>query len=214
MLDGLAGLTRGLAGAVGAIVGVRHGTEEPTYTAEQVTSRVEIRHYGPRVAAETTVTADEVAARSDGFRRLAGYIFGGNQVREKIAMTAPVAQQGGAFRGERIPMTAPVSQSATGKSEWLIQFFMPAGKPLESLPKPNDPAVQLVTVPAETVAVRRFSGSTSSRAVARETAQLRQALKETGFEAIGVPAAWFYDPPWTLPLLRRNEIAVRVEPAS
>ncbi|WP_428342986.1 SOUL family heme-binding protein [Mycobacterium sp.] len=211
MLGEIAGLVRGLTGAVGAIVGVRHGTEEPTYTAEQVTSRVEIRHYGPRVAAETTVTADEVAARSDGFRRLAGYIFGGNQVREKIAMTAPVVQQDGAARGEKIPMTAPVSESAAGKDEWLIRFFMPAGKSIESLPRPNDQAVELVVVPAETVAVRRFSGSTSARAVARETAQLRRTLKETGFEAIGVPAAWFYDPPWTLPVLRRNEIAIPVE---
>jgi hypothetical protein len=211
MLDALAGSVRGLTGAIGAIVGVRQGTEEPAYTTEQVTSRVAIRHYGPRVAAQTTVTADQVAARSDGFRRLAGYIFGGNQAREKIAMTAPVAQQDGAARGEKIPMTAPVSESATGKGEWLIRFFMPAGKPIHSLPQPDDREVQLVDVPAETVAVRRFSGSTSSRAVARETAQLRQTLKETGFEAIGVPAAWFYDPPWTLPLLRRNEIAIPVE---
>ena len=79
MLDGLVGLARGAVGAAGAVVGVRHGTEEPTYTAEPVTSRVEIRHYGPRIAAQTTVAADEVTARSDGFRRLAGYIFGGNQ---------------------------------------------------------------------------------------------------------------------------------------
>lgn len=211
MLVQLAGLFKGLIGAVGAVAGVRHGTEEPAYTAEQVTSRVQIRHYGPRIAAETTVTADEVAARSDGFRRLAGYIFGGNQIREKISMTAPVAQQGGAARGEKISMTAPVSETAIGNGEWLIRFFMPAGKSIDSLPQPNDQAVQLVTVPAETVAVRRFSGSTSARAVARETAQLRQTLKETGFEASGVPAAWFYDPPWTLPLLRRNEIAIPVE---
>ena len=93
MLDGLVGLARGAVGAAGAVVGVSHGAEEPTYTAERVTSRVEIRHYGPRIAAQTSVAADEVAARSDGFRRLAGYIFGGNQGREKIAMTAPVAQQ-------------------------------------------------------------------------------------------------------------------------
>ena len=211
MVQGLVGLARGVIGAVGAIVGVRHGTEEPTYTAEPVTSRVEIRHYGPRVAAETTVSADEVAARSDGFRLLAGYIFGGNQAQEKIDMTAPVAQQAGAVSGEKIPMTAPVAQSATGKGEWLIRFFMPAGKPLESLPQPNDRAVQLATVPAETVAVRRFSGSTSSRAVARETVQLRRTLTETGFEPIGVPAAWFYDPPWTIPVFRRNEIAISVE---
>jgi hypothetical protein len=190
---------------------VRHGTEEPTYTAEQVTSRVEIRRYRPRIAAETTVTADEVAARSDGFRRLAGYIFGDNQAREKIAMTAPVAQQNGAVRGQKIPMAAPVSESAIGEGEWLIRFFMPAGKSLDSLPRPNDQAVQLVAVSAETVAVRRFSGRTSAQAVARETTRLRRTLNATGFEATGVPVAWFYDPPWTLPVLRRNEIAIPVE---
>ena len=211
MLQALVGLARQTVEAAGAIVGVRHGTEEPAYTAEQVTTGVEIRHYGPRVAAETTVAANEVAARSEGFRRLAGYIFGGNQSRKKIAMTAPVAQQDGAVRGEKISMTAPVAESATNEGEWLIRFFMPAGKSIESLPEPNDKAVQLVAVPAETVAVRRFSGSTSAQAVARETAFLVRTLSETGFEPIGVPAAWFYDPPWTLPMLRRNEIAVPVE---
>jgi hypothetical protein len=211
MVNKLAGLARGLIGAAGATVGVRHGTEEPPYSAERLTSRVEIRRYGPRIAAETTVVAGEVAARRAGFRRLAGYIFGGNQVREKIDMTTPVVQDGGDARGERIPMTAPVAESAISGGEWRIRFFMPAEKSLEDLPHPNDEAVQLVTVPAETIAVRRFSGSTSSQAVARETAQLMRTLTETGFEPIGAPAAWLYDPPWTLPLLRRNEVAVRVE---
>lgn len=39
---------------------------------------VEIRHYGPRLAAETTVEASEERARNEGFRRLARYIFGAN----------------------------------------------------------------------------------------------------------------------------------------
>ena len=197
-----------------AIVGVRHGTEEPMYTVEQVNSGVEIRHYGPRIAAQTTVAADEEAARSKGFSRLAGYIFGANKAHQKIAMTAPVAQQDSAERGEKISMTAPVSESAVNNGEWLIRFFMPAGKSIKSLPQPNDRAVRLVTVPAETVAVRRFSGSTSPRAVASQTAELMRTLLDTGFAAIGAPAAWFYDPPWTIPMLRRNEIAIPVESRS
>jgi hypothetical protein len=211
MLEAIVGLTKQLIEAGGSIIGVRHGTEEPAYTVEQVTSGLEIRHYGPRVAAETTVAADEVAARSGGFRRLAGYIFGGNEASEKIAMTAPVAQQDSAVRGEKISMTAPVAQSAGSSGEWLIRFFMPAGKSINSLPQPNDRVVRLVTVPAETVAVRRFSGSTSPRSVASQTAELMRAVRITGFEAIGAPAAWFYDPPWTIPMLRRNEIAIAVE---
>ena len=211
MLGAIVGLTKGLIQAGGSVVGVRHGTEEPAYTVEQLTSGVEIRRYGSRIAAETTVAADEEAARSAGFRRLAGYIFGGNHAETKIAMTAPVAQQVGATRGETISMTAPVSETAGSNGEWVIRFFMPAEKTLESLPQPNDRAVRLVHVPEEAVAVRRFSGSISSRAVASQTDQLMRTLRENGFEPTGTPAAWFYDPPWTLPALRRNEIAVPVE---
>jgi hypothetical protein len=211
VLGAIVGLTKQLIQAGGSIVGVRDGTEEPAHTVEQLTSGVEIRRYGSRIAAETTVAADEVAARSAGFRRLAGYIFGGNHAETKIAMTAPVAQQAGAIRGETISMTAPVSESTGSNGEWVIRFFMPAGKTMKSLPQPNDRSVRLVSVPAETVAVRRFSGSTSSRAVASQTAQLMRTLRENGFEPIGTPAAWFYDPPWTVPMLRRNEIAVPVE---
>jgi SOUL heme-binding protein len=211
MLETIVGSMKRLIQAGGSIVGVRDGTEEPSYTVEKVTSGVEIRHYGSRVAAETTIAADEVAARSGGFRRLAGYIFGGNHVHEKIAMTAPVSQQDGALRGDEISMTTPVSESAGSEGEWVIRFFMPAGKSIKSLPKPNDRAVRLVTVPAETVAVRRFSGSTSPRAVASQTAELMRTLRKTGFESIGASAAWFYDPPWTIPIMRRNEIAIPVE---
>ena len=106
---------------VGGIVGIRIGTEEPHYISEPLTEGVEIRQYGPRVAAETTVFANDEAARSTGFRRLAGYIFGGNQRKTKIAMTAPVAQG-----SETIAMTAPVAQAAGPDGGSVIRFFMPA----------------------------------------------------------------------------------------
>lgn len=211
MLGAIVGVTKQLIEAAESIVGVRDGTEEPAYTSEKLGSGVEIRHYGSRSAAETTVIAEEEAARSRGFRRLAGYIFGGNHAETKIAMTAPVAQQGIDAQGEKIEMTAPVSQRAGDDGEWVIRFFMPSEKTMESLPQPNDPAVRLVTVPAETIAVRRFSGSRSRSAIAMQTEALIRTLRETGFEAVGPPAAWFYDPPWTVPMLRRNEIAVPVK---
>jgi SOUL heme-binding protein len=200
--------------AAGSVVGYRHGAQEPDYRAEKLTRAVEIRRYGARIAAETTVTADEEAARNTGFRRLARYIFGGNHLNEKIAMTAPVAQQSSNKQGEKIAMTVPVAQKAAGDRQWVIRFFMPADKMLASLPEPDDAEVRLVTVPPETIAVRRFTGSRSRRAIAAHTAELMNTLRETGFEPVGTPAAWFYDPPWTVPALRRNEIAVPVEPAS
>jgi hypothetical protein len=214
VLNAIVGLTKKVIEAGGSVIGIRSGTEEPAYTVERQLLGVEIRRYSERIAAETTIADDEEAARSAGFRRLAGYIFGGNHTDTKIAMTAPVTQQAGAGRGEKISMTAPVAEAAGDNGEWVIRFFMPAEKTMESLPQPNDPAVRLVRVPAETVAVRRFSGSTSSGAVAVQTAQLIQILRDHGVDTSGSPAAWFYDPPWTVPALRRNEIAVPVHAAS
>lgn len=213
MLATLTNLTGRVLNAAGSVVGYRHSTEEPSHSAEKLTRDVEIRRYAARIAAETTVNADEQAARNMGFRRLAGYIFGANQAREKISMTAPVAQQSTHQSGEKIGMTAPVSQEAGGQGEWIIRFFLPAAKTMEALPEPDDSGIRLVTVPAETIAVRRFSGNPSRRAVAAQTAKLVNTLDEFGFETISTPAAWFYDPPWTVPALRRNEIAVPVRPS-
>jgi len=196
----------------GSIVGIRHGTEEPHYTVVQQIPGAQIRRYGPRIAAETTVTSSEETARNVGFRRLARYIFGANHAGAKIAMTAPVAQEPVSVHGEKIAMTAPVSQTADGEGRWVIRFFMPADKTMESLPEPDDDAVKLVTVPEETVAVRRFTGSRSRRAIAAQTAELMRAVRGAGFEPTGSPATWFYDPPWTAPPLRRNEVVVPVKP--
>lgn len=196
----------------GSVVGVRRGTEEPRYTVEQQIPGVEIRRYGPRIAAETAVAAGEEAARNVGFRRLARYIFGANHAAAKIAMTAPVAQQPGSAGGEKIAMTAPVSQRAGAEGDWVIRFFMPADKTMESLSEPDDAAIKLVTVAAETVAVRRFTGSRNQQAIAAQTDELMRALRDNGFEPTGTAAAWFYDPPWTIPMLRRNEIVVAVKP--
>ncbi|MCV7015502.1 SOUL family heme-binding protein [Mycolicibacterium madagascariense] len=178
-----------------SVFGVRTGTEEPPYTATPLGDGVEIREYRERIAAETTVTAGEDAARSTGFRRLAGYIFGSNRGSAKIAMTAPVAQ-------------AP-----DPKGDWVIRFYMPSKWAMGELPTPNDDRVRLVTVPAETVAVLRFSGDRSAQAVAERTEQIRKVLRDKGFDATGEAVAWFYDPPWTLPFLRRNEVAIALTAA-
>jgi hypothetical protein len=192
-----------------SIVGIRMGTEEPHYLATKVTDSVEIRRYGPRIAAQTTVSADDERARNIGFRRLAGYIFGGNHRGDTIAMTAPVSQQ-----NEKIAMTAPVSQTQADEDGSVIRFFMPSKWTMETLPTPDDELVSLVEVPAETYAVLRFTGDRSPHAVAARTEELLRVLGAHGIETTGQPAAWFFDPPWTLPFRRRNEIAVpvRAEP--
>jgi hypothetical protein len=186
---------------------VRADTEEPRYTVVDKIGAIEVRQYGPRLAADVIVQGDEEDARSNGFRPLADYIFGNNTAQAKIAMTAPVAQE----RSEKIAMTAPVSQTREGTG-WRVRFFMPAKYTRETLPRPNNPAVQIVEVPGETMAVLRFSNSRSTEAVAKQTATLLRAVEASRWVVAGAPVTWLYDPPWTLPFFRRNEVAVPVKP--
>lgn len=195
-----------VAHAAGMIVGIRHGTEEPAFDLKSKVEDVDIRFYGPRIAAETVIEADEEPARTEGFRRLARYIFGANSTQTKIAMTAPVAAQ----RGEQIAMTAPVAAQRNSSGAWVIRFFMPSKYTLAGLPTPDNVDVRLVPVPAESMAVLRYSGVATPNAVAARTQQLLDVLHRNGIDVVGDPLAWFYDPPWTVPFRRRNEVAVAV----
>ena len=185
-------MVTGAAKGVGSAVGIRTGTEEPRYEVQATTHGLEVRRYGRRIAAETTVHGDEERARDVGFRRLAGYIFGSNRGKSTIAMTAPVSQAG-----------------ASDDSS-VIRFFMPAKWAMEDLPDPEDRSVELVEIHDETMAVLQFSGDRSRAAVAERTVELLRTLEATEWLATGPPVAWFYDPPWTVPFRRRNEVAVPV----
>lgn len=209
MLSALLEVPRQAVDSALSVVGIRSGTEEPQHTTRALGDGVEIRRYAMRIAAETTVAAGEESARNAGFRRLAGYIFGANHGQTTIAMTAPVAQQ--RAEGAKIAMTAPVAQSAGSDGDWVIRFFMPSKWTMAELPVPDDDRVRLVTVAPETVAALRFSGDRSPRAVADQTDKLRNTLRVYGFVATGDANAWFYDPPWTLPFLRRNEVVIPVD---
>jgi hypothetical protein len=192
-----------------SIVGVRT-VEEPHYIRRPLTDRVEIRQYGSRIAAETTVTGDRQRALNAGFRRLAGYIFGGNHRDTEIAMTAPVSQSARNADSEQIAMTAPVSQTGSDADGWTVRFFMPSKWSMETLPQPDDENVHLVTVAPQTVAVLSFSGDRSPAAVEARSAELVGVLRDNGIEPKSEATAWFYDPPWTLPFRRRNEVVVPI----
>jgi hypothetical protein len=185
-----------------SVVGVRAGTEEPKFELIERIGDLQIRRYGERIAAETEVTGADEQSRSTGFRRLAGYIFGGN-----------VKPGGAPSESQSIAMTAPVAQAAEGENRWRIQFFMPSQYRLADLPKPRDPSVQLSVVPAQTYAVLEFSGSIDGDVMKAKQRELLRELAGAKWRASGEPVNWFYDPPWTLPPLRRNEVAVPVVPA-
>lgn len=196
----------GLAGWVGASLWVKRGVAEPRFDRVTVDGEVEVRRYGPTIVAVTDVDGARDAALNEGFRRLAGYIFGKNQRRTKIAMTAPVS----ASPSERIPMTAPVSASDRRDGGFRVTFTMPEGSTLASLPEPLDPRVHLESVPGRDVAALRFTGWASASAIESHTSELLAWAKASGREFEGTPVLAQYDPPFAMPLLRRNEILLNL----
>ncbi len=201
-----------LLAGVGQLVGIRAGTEQPPYEVVGRVGEAEIRRYAPQIAAETLVDGPVESARNEGFRRVAGYIFGDNTTKASVAMTAPVVQGREAAGGSQsIAMTSPVVQQPAGGESWSIQFIMPSKYTMATLPQPNDPRVRLVEIPARTFAVVRFSGLGREDAVARHEKALDAALAGSSWRAVGEPVTWYYDPPWTVPFLRRNEVARPVE---
>jgi len=153
-----------VAEAGGTVVGIRIGTEEPSFTVQRRVGAVEIRRYGARIAAETAVEADEEPARNEGFRRLAHYIFGGNTTNATIAMTAPVAQQ----QSQKIAMTAPVATQRGTSGDWVIRFFMPPKYDMDGLPTPKDDRVRIVEVPPKALQCFGSRGSLALRRWPRE----------------------------------------------
>jgi hypothetical protein len=93
-----------------------------------------------------------------------------------------------------------------------MRFFMPSARSRASLPDPLDPRVRIVELPGETLAVLRFTGGIGTAAVERRRAELLKVVEASGWRAMGAPVSFFYDPPWTVPFLRRNEVAVPVAP--
>lgn len=195
------------AAAIGAAMWgpVASAVEQARYTVVAAAEPFEVRDYPPMIVAEVETTGARRQAINDGFRLLAGYIFGGNTTNTKVAMTAPVTQA----PGEKLAMTAPVTQQPAGE-RWRVRFVMPAGYTLDTLPVPDDPAVALKAVPAERVAVVRFAGRATAADLERRLAALRAFMREQKLTPLGAPIYAFYNPPWTLPFLRRNEIMIAV----
>lgn len=182
--------------------------EEPRYTVIEQSEDFELRAYEPMIVAETLVSGPMDDASGKGFRLIADYIFGNNTApsgdTEKISMTAPVTMTP---RSEKISMTAPVGM-ARQQGQWRVHFVMPGSYTMDSLPTPNNPAVTLREVPATNYAVIRFSGFTGENKIAAKTAELLAWLEGKGIEPVGTPELARYNPPWTLPFFRRNEVMV------
>ncbi len=178
----------------------RSKSGEPTYRLERHTVDYDIRVYAPYLVAEVIVPGPAESASSEGFRLLAAYIFGGNSGSNKLAMTAPVTQT-----PVKLPMTVPVTQSQLDDG-FRVRFVMPSGYTLATLPMPNNGRVTLSEVPAQRVAVRRYSGRWTEKNYDEHVAELRASLAAAGLVTHGAPILARYNAPYVPPFLRRNEV--------
>jgi hypothetical protein len=181
--------------------------EEPKYKIIHKNGDFEIRTYEPYIVAETVVdTGDLDAASSEGFRRLAGYIFGGNQPKQNTEMTAPVTSQ----RSEKIEMTAPVTTASRG-SATIITFMMPPSYSLATLPVPNDKRVILRKVSARTLVSISFSGRWTDENFAEHLKELEDWISNEHLVTVGEPFIARYNAPFVPSFLRRNEILLELK---
>ena len=127
---------------------------------------------------------------SKGFRVLAGYIFGGNNTGEKIAMTSPVAME----IGDSIKMS----------------FMVPSGYTEETLPKPNNDKIFFEKKEGAVMAAIRFGGWANDERIDEYKQKLITLLQKEGI-AFGETFMYLgYDPPYSV-INRRNEIVVELK---
>lgn len=184
------------------------GVEEPVYKVLEKKNGYEVRAYEPYVVATVEVDGNQNQALNKGFTLLADYIFGNNTSKQKLAMTTPVKEAA----SEKIAMTAPVLEQAGNNTvPHEISFVMPVNSTLETLPKPNNPAVKLRQIPSRKVAVLKYTWITPESRVESKKKQLQELLKKDGVITLGTPEAAFYNPPFSPPFMRRNEILIPIE---
>jgi len=188
--------------------------EEPKYEVRTSQAPFELRHYAPTLIAQTIVEGDMDAASNKGFRLIADFIFGNNLAADseqaaKIAMTAPVTVEP---QSSKIAMTAPVTiEPQLGSAQqWRVHFVMPSQYTLANIPKPKNSAVTLHELPSKYFVVHRYSGFNTVARVQEKTDDALAWAKQQSLKVVGTPQLSRYDPPWTLPMFRRNEIMVEI----
>lgn len=173
-------------------------TNEIPYAVTETFRDIEVRAYSSMILATVLGRGDYGA-----FGLLFRYITGSNATQKTIPMTAPVVSE--RTGSERIPMTAPVVSDRD-----RFSFVLPPSYTMETAPLPLDPGVRLEPFPARRVAVVRFRGRATARAVRERTEALLRGLAQAGIQPIGSPFLMRYNPPYTPVFMRRNEVGVEV----
>jgi hypothetical protein len=182
--------------------------EQTEYSVIKKERGYEIRKYPKHIVAMTTVTGPHDESMSSGFRIVAGYIFGGNEKKQSIAMTSPVVM--GEGKSEKIAMTAPVLVNSESGVR-TISFAMPKAYTLDTLPVPKDSRVKIVEIGEKNFAVLRFSGYRTNGRIQKMEKKLLDLLSKDKVEVVGLPAYAGYNAPGTPPWMTRNEVMIEVK---
>jgi hypothetical protein len=184
-------------------------TEEPKFKIILKDDKIEIREYAPKIIAQVKVFGDFDDASSKGFKILADYIFGNNKSKDgnsKIEMTAPVEMES---LPQKINMTKPLLTEGNDNT-WIVSFIMPNEFTLATLPKPNNKSIKILSLPIQKYAVIVFSGLVRESSYLEKEKLLNQFIEKEKLKTFGEIKIARYNPPWTLPFFRRNELMIKV----
>ena len=189
-----------------AMIGpIMSNVEVPAYKILKKEQNIEIRQYPPLIIAEVKTAGSRQASIGDGFRILADFIFGNNEGEKQLSMNGPITQQ----EGIKIAMTAPVQQEKTD-TEWAISFIMPSKFSIDTIPNPINDRIKIIQIPSKRYAVITFSGRSTEANLTKHTNELEIYMNGSSYSKVGNAKYAFYNPPWTLPFLRRNEVQFEI----
>jgi len=160
--------------------------EEANYEIVKENKNYEIRKYSDRLVIETNST------QGNGFRKLFNYISGNNRENEEIKMTVPVTQE---FKNGNMTM----------------QFYLPSKFNKDNVPKPSNPEIKVLTIEGGYYAAIKYSGRSSDKNFLKNKEILEKELKKDNITILGLPIRASYNSPFTLPMLKRNEVMYRVD---
>ena len=160
--------------------------EETNYEVVKENKIYEIRKYPNRLVIETN------SVQGNGFRKLFNYISGNNKENEEIKMTVPVTQE---IKNENMTM----------------QFYLPSKFNKDNAPKPVDSEVKILTIEGGYYAVIEYSGRSSDKNFLKNKDILEKALKQDNLLVLSPPIRASYNSPFTLPILKRNEVMYKVD---
>ena len=184
-------------------------TDEPDFNLILKEDKFEIREYASKIIAQVEVFGDFDDASSKGFKILADYIFGNNKSKDgnsRIEMTAPVEMEP---LPQKINMTKPVLTEGNDNT-WIVSFIMPNEFTLKTLPEPNNKNIKISSIPKEKYAVIVFYGLVRESSYLEKEKLLNQFIEEKKLKTSGEIKIARYNPPWTLPFFRLNELMIKV----